>query len=440
MKRISSLAVPALLLVTSCSIKGSLLGKSGAPTPSSPEPEPIASADSDEPPRDTAPKPRTERAEDEPGERARTAMATVAEVEKQCPNTEEPPPTEEACYAAIEASEAAFRRVGTDLELPVVRAARAIVYDADKLKFKWRQYRADEEEAADKLERAYKESVKGLGGEFSILANGKKNEASSPLTSSNATDRDWIKYRMQSYNFADLDAFLKTCKGTDGSSELKWKMERAANCELAKNRKKYYRQWVEAGVMAAILERSGHWENAVERLERRGTIHIRNYDALSSNKSLMKAAGGKAQAIIQATGVKVQASKELTRQLRPLRSRFEKALAKWGKKSQWKKQAGKAKRTDGGAKSALKRNVREIAGLKMVKYGVYNSAWDVINGPHGRPIERIKNTAVMGRKAGEKFCRIYHVRVVQDHRGGGRYGKTKAYVGGFEAFYISACR
>jgi len=136
--------------------------------------------------------------------------------------------------------------------------------------------------------------------------------------------------------------------------------------------------------------------------------------------------------------VKFPAAEKLTGILGPARKRMASALRKWSKRSQWKKQAGKAKRRDSGGKRAVVRNLRS-RGEKLVKLGVYNASWDV-KVKFNRPVERTKDTAVLAKAKGEKFCRIYHVRIVEDHQGGGRYTKTKVYTRGFERFYVSACR
>lgn len=203
------------------------------------------------------------------------------------------------------------------------------------------------------------------------------------------------------------------------------------NCDFAANRHKYWKTYKRLILEYAISFDAGPLRGAIETLGKEGLIYTKYYEVFADEAKLNKAfsAAGYVQAAVGSDTGNLDKEKD------SLRAQFEAALQKRGGMKFWNP---KAKNKDGKIKGAVARNLKAQK-LKLRKYGVFGGAWRVFT-KFGVPVRRTKTAAVLVQAKGDPFCRVYDLVALQDHRGGGRYGRTLINNDGFERFWVSKCK
>ncbi len=381
------------------------------------------------------------------GKRGQTLVEHVPALKKFCPKVEAPPPDAQKCSATIERFDDARAWIGlSDREHPEVIAAMEVAQQAKDTRRAWFAYEREREATAQRKKREWEAMADRFRFELKALADGSNDRASRPLYgAANAgvpyvVAVDIMKQTWTRTEFDKLGEYASYCKEHNtGSSEEPWKKKLSKDCSLLKKRAEYKTRWIEASVRKNISANFEPWENAAKHLKDRGQLAQVNMNTLTSKRELQALGGDHARAVVDVTGVKVSYAKELDAQVSQIQSTYHAALKKWAKVSRWKEQAGRATKKDGGGKKAVAARLKE-EGFTLVRFGVYHAAWEVERGALDQPIQRRKDAAVMARGKQEGFCRIYHPTLIQEHRGGGRYGKTQVERGMFESFYVSSCR
>jgi hypothetical protein len=200
-------------------------------------------------------------------------------------------------------------------------------------------------------------------------------------------------------------------------------------CDLLKNRKAYFEKYVDACIAEAATFQDKEVDDAIARLDEKGIAREEQVARFSAATVAVPAV----EILVKGTGRPAPAGVAATSEKN--RKRFLDALTKAGASGRW---PSHAKGTDKAIVAAVGPRL-DKRGMKLVKFGLYESAWNIRRNGYGVPIERKQLVGVMAKKKGESFCRIYDLEASQDHQGGGKYGATLFYETGWDSFVVTKC-
>jgi hypothetical protein len=413
-----------LVIVSGCALKGSLLGGGSSTFGAS-------SGGGSGPSNASAPINQPTAVPEGLSEYATRFIRWTNELKAACPaGPTAAPDYGSNCVGKADSAENLYKSVD---EKSNAQVQQGVAYLAE-LRKSFTKWDADEKTASAKRVADYKTTHDLELGEhnaselISQLKAARAGKIESTLISFDNQDAGYVEQRLEMLKkeMPDVADIAADCAKGAGNKDI---------CELAANRDKYWTKLLAMQFDAIIAERLQAWTNTVNGMKDDGLVAVINYNQIGNLKALGADLGKDLGAIGKVLG-QTNTKAAIDAKLAKLHEDFMAAVkAKQGTNA-WAARAKDAKYQD----AAVTKAVHQIDGLSVVRVAATEPTWEVIRGDYNQPVQKNRYIWALMRKAGESFCRLYALTVIEEHMGGGRYGEPRADAGGVAEFYVSTCK